>query len=237
MYSTVISRMLMFIVPAIIFFGCGNKGGRLDKEKIDLDQNVTNRHRPLDTVFLNFEKDWKKFISPNQMLAMPVMVTEEKQSWEPLIFSDCSFQAEVQANVPQVELTWNEPAMQEQPLRFDIALHYQGFEKNYYTSVLATDKPERFALPANSAFINDTAAVLLTGPSIFPKVQGLNRQTLASPNIDQQQQNVTLRSTLKLTQLGPGLSYRIRMSRFNKEVWIPTQEVIITTPICPTDYK
>ncbi|MGZ5253773.1 MAG: hypothetical protein ACXWV5_06285 [Flavitalea sp.] len=210
----------------------------MNRDQIDLDQNVTNRPLPVDSVFLNFERDWKKFISPTQVFLLPIM-KEQEETWEPLVFSDCSFVAEAKRNIPQVEIAWNSPPMQS-AVRFDIALHYQGFEKNYYTSVLIGDTQTRFNIPGNSSFVKDTAAVILTGPALFPKVLNFAQQTSASnpAAINQASQQVNMvRNVLRLSDLGPGLSYRIRMCNMVGEQWTPTREVIVTTPICPTDYK
>lgn len=210
-----------------------------DDDKINLDQDVTHRLRPLDSIFLDFDKNWTKFINRTEVLRRPVRIPKQPEVWEPVIISDCVFSQEAGGAVAQVEISWNEQPV-ERPVRFDLSLHYQGFERNYYTTIYPVKEEERFNLPENSQFISDTAAVLLTGPSMFPKVVAFNTQSLQGQDPSQQQvqggRDIT-RYTLRLRDMGPGLSYRIRMCTFNQEVWTPTSETIFTTPICPTDNK
>jgi hypothetical protein len=128
----------------------------------------------------------------------------------------------------------------QQPVRFDIALHFQGFEKNYYTTVFPVENLKRFNIPANSQFLLDTAAVLLTGPAMLPKVIDFHQETIqmpSQPTLKKQGESVMMKQSLRIIDMGPGLSYRIRLCTFNKESWTPTREVIFTTPICPLDIK
>lgn len=236
----------VYFIVIICLFSCGNKRVFHDKDKIDLDQNVTNRNRPMDSVFLHFEKNWKKFISAEQVLVKPVN-TDLQDVWEPSIISDCIYSAEAGIYVPYVEFSWNSIPTQKR-VRFDVALHYQGFQKNYYTTVLTAETEKRFNIPGNSTFLNDSSAVLLTGPALFPKVMKFQQEAiqiqdsaLLKLNRDSAQQGKQTASSdkqvLRLTELGSGLSYKIRMCTFDNEVWKCTQEVMFTTPICPTDMK
>lgn len=219
---------------------CGDRDTRGigDGDKIDLDQDVTHRLRPQDSIFINFEKNWSKFITQKAELRLPVRTPEEKEIWEPVIIADCVFSPDAGDAVAQVELSWQEP-MIEQPVRFDLTLHYQGFDRNYYTTIYPVEVEERFNIPSNSQFIRDTASVLLTGPPMFPKVIAFNTEPVQIQDQSQQQDKSEqeIRSyTLRLRDMGPGLSYRIRMCTFNQEVWMPTRETIFTTPICPLDF-
>jgi len=209
-----------------------------EKDKINLGQEVANRIMLQDSIFIHFEKNWQQFIAPARELLSPVNL-EQKAAWEPLIFSDCRYYQDAHTNVPQVTISWNEPASQV-PFRFDIALHYQGFEKNYYTSVFPVEKLKRFNIPQNSQFLKDTTAVLLTGPPLFPKIIDMEQHNIQTEN---EPKNLTyqripmVKQTLRITELGQGLSYRIRKCSFDGQQWKPTREITFTTPICPVDMK
>ena len=223
---------------------CNHKNNVADKDKLDLSQNVSNTGRFQDTAFRQFEKTWTKFINRSPELVkevMPINVQDVKTRWEPVITSDCEYLPEAQVNVPVVEITWNEVASQT-PQRLDIALQYQGFEKNYYTTVFPIENSKRFNIHLQSQFLRDTAAVLLAGPPLFPKIQrfaALNLPATANTGqvIEGQNPAVMIKSTLRLTDLGPGLSYRIRRCTLVDDRWMPTQEVIFNIPVCPMDYK
>lgn len=225
---------------------CQNKIKREREEEINLEQEVTNRQIPRDSIFFQFEKNWKKFISPLPELTRPVFVEQQEvPTWQPLVITDCVYSQEAGGAVPQVELTWQEPVAQN-TVRFDIALQSQGFERNYYSSVFPVERLKRFSLPLRSELVRDTAALLLTGPAMFPKIVQFSRtairvagtDTLGQPQVrNAKGANAAAREEVKLriVELGAGLSYKIRKCTFNKESWNATQEVIFNTPICPTD--
>jgi len=234
--------------------GCNNKNRRVNADKdrdetrkddqVNIDQQITQRFYPKDSVFLNFDKTWQKFISRTPELMRPVM-QQAQQQWQPLIISDCVYSQDAGHVVPQVEITWTEPEVQERTVRFDIALQSQGFERNYYTTAFPVQAPQRFVIPGISAFVTDTAAILLTGPALLPKVIQFSEQRVTSSPSDTGVQvrsfeptggrRGLVKKTLKIQELGFGLSYKFRMASFNREAWAPTQEVIFTTPICPMD--
>lgn len=237
---------LIFSLSAI--FACVNKKAFKEKETVDLGQNVTHNVRRVDSVFLHFEKNWKKFISPAVELTMPVQDNDRNEDWQPLIISDCVFVQEIGAPVPQVEITWQEPINQQENVRFDLALQTEGFQRNYYTTVFPVEKTKRFNIPMRSEFVKDTAATLLVGPAMFAKVIDYQSSVIRGIPADSNQQSINknykpeqgtgfTKKTLRLSELGSGLSYRIRMCAFNNEVWMPTREVIFSTPICPVDIK
>jgi hypothetical protein len=232
-----ICQIFLLVSLTLLTVDCGKKGKetmeKQDEGDIDLDQDVTNERRPQDTAFLSFEKNWRKFISPAPELLRPVVVAKQPVAWTPIIISDCKFSAEAGGPVAQVEISW-QAAPVEQPMRFDLAVHYQGFEKNYYSTVFPVEEQKRFNLPSNSRFVADPEAMLLTGPSMFPKV--VQFKTANLPTTNQVAANRNLKAyTLRLRDLGPGLSYRIRMCTFNREVWTPAQTFTFTSPICPND--
>jgi hypothetical protein len=143
-------------------------------------------------------------------------------------------------------VSWQEAAGQEptaqKPLRFDIALQSEGFQRNYYTTVFPVERLKRFNIPVQSEFMRDTAAVLLIGPPLFPKVTDFrelptNQQTADTNNPTSPVTRKISNKVLRLVDLGPGLSYRMRMCTYDGKSWRPTQEVIFNTPICPTDVK
>jgi hypothetical protein len=224
----------------IAFMSCRNSNKIGDKDKINLDQNVANTGRFQDSVFLHFEKNWTKFINRSPELVKIVMPPDTVYShrWEPVITADCEYKPEAQISVPVIEISWNEVAVQ-QPMRFDVALQYQGFEKNYYTTVFPIEKLNRFNIHLQSKFLQDTAAVLLAGPPLFPKVETFTRQDLPDTPGQVEVQNKTklVRSTLRLTDLGPGLSYRLRKCTLVEDRWMPSREIIFNIPVCPLDYK
>jgi hypothetical protein len=228
------------LLLGITLFSCRHNG-KIQVGNVDLDQEVTTNRFPMDSVFLHFEKNWKKFINSSLELQKPVL-QEAVSGWAPIVISNCIYSPELGHNIPVVELSWNESPAQRVPteekqlnqevtqarnVRFDISLHYKGFERNYYTTAFPATKEERFNIPMASAFIKDTAAVMLTGPTMLPKIAEFKQVMVRVNETDM------LKKTLKLTELGPGTSYRIRICRYNGQSWAPSSEFIFSTPICP----
>ena len=112
--------------------------------------------------------------------------------------------------------------------RIDLALHFEGFQRNYFSSNLTTAVTERFTLPANSALVADTEAVLLTGPALFPRLENYTEVVVQ----DRDTQRQTRRRTLVLTDLSDGLSYRIRLSGPGQDVWNEDRQYVFLTPVC-----
>jgi len=245
---------------------CKRRGPQRTGEGVSLDQNVTHDKKPKDPIFIDFQNNWRKFISPTAELALPVIpIKKEEQPREvpqPVINSQCVFSADAGGFVPQVTLLWTEtPApspspgpvielarqvKQPQPeqaqqlqqpadpskLRFDLAVHFQGFEKNQFTSTLASDKEKRFNLPSNSNFIANSDALLLSGPSLFPKVMDFRTEMVR----DRDANRDIPKSTLVLRDLNGGLAYKLRMSTLGQNQWNEIKQVVFTTPICPQDF-
>ena len=244
--QTILKCIVLLAVFATM--GCNNKNNRDNRDKVDkdkdrddkvnVDQKITQRFFPTDSIFIDFQRTWPKFISKSVDLIKPV-VARQQQDWRPVIISDCVMSNSAGKVVPEIEISWSEPVVQEKIVRFDIALQSQAFERNYYTTAYPVEVQQRFVIPGISAYVTDTAAMMLTGPALLPKVTQYSQIAIA----DQQQPSIEggrtqmLRKTLKIQELGFGLSYKIRMCSFNREVWLPTQEIIFTTPICPVDYK
>lgn len=154
------------------------------------------------------------------------------QNWDPEIKVDCQYYAAAGGRIPLVQVHWLSPPANT-PVRFDIALHYQGFQKNYYSTLFPVEKEKRFGLPLQSNYIRDSPAVLLTGPSLFPKV--VDYQSAIDTSATRIGKTHIDGNTLLLTDVGPGLAYRIRMCTFAKGAWTPSHEILFSAPICPED--
>jgi hypothetical protein len=209
---------------------------------VDMEQNVTAERFPLDSVFLHFEKTWKKFIDTSIELQKPILERETVQ-WVPHVRSDCRYSSSLGRNIPVVILTWNEQApagatadkiqavrtTDENSLRFDVSLSYKGFERNYYTTAFPVKELQRFNIPVHSAFTQDSAAVLLTGPSGLPQVADFQQVLIKVHDTS------LVQKTLTLMELGSGASYKIRKCVLSGASWAPSQEFVFSTPICPVD--
>ena len=233
--------MLGGAFAAVLACGKGRQGPG-DPDEIALSQNVTTNRKPEDKVFSDFPNTWRQFISKSAEASLPVSRPERLPTWKPLIFSECVFSADAGGFVPQTTLTWNEPiaaAPAPQPsgpegekLRFDLGVHYDAFARNYFTTALSNLKLQRFQLPANSALVNDTQAVLLTGPGLFPKLMDYRFEVLRDRDTNQQFK----KHVLILRDLNQGLSYALRQSGFAKDGWIEAGRFVFVTPVCPTSF-
>jgi hypothetical protein len=219
---------------------CG-KGRQVpgEPDEIALSQNVTTNRKPEDKVFSDFPNTWRQFINKSAEVLLPVSRPEGVPEWKPQFFSECVFSADAGGPVPQVTFTWNGPVAATAPrsaegekLRFDLGIHYEAFARNYYTTALSDQKLARFQLPANSALISDTQAVLLTGPGLFPKVMDYRLDVLRDRDTNQQFE----RHTLILRDLNQGLSYTLRQSRLGKDAWTEAGRFVFVTPVCPTSF-
>jgi hypothetical protein len=244
----------MRAIPSLLVLGClvaivaCGRAQRGNEERIDLAQNVTSQHKPQDRIFVDFEKNWRQFISTAPDITLPVVTPERKPQeppWDPRVVAECVFSADAGGMVPQATLTWNEPvdnpspdvaqlARQQRPmetprLRFDLSVYHDGFGRGFYTTALATDKQERFKLPSNSAMVNNQEAVMLTGPGLFPKLVDFNVQAVQDRDTGRQ----LGRRTLILRDLNPGVSYTIRRDRPDANAWNADGEFTFLTPICP----
>jgi len=234
-------HLLLFFSFAGLSFNCNHRGVSPNRGDVDLDQDVTSKHFPQDSTFLHFAQNWKKFINPSLELHKPVL-ERQVATWTPAVIADCRYSTTAGHNIPVVELSWNEefppngattemvtgPAATRN-LRFDISLNYKGFERNYYTTVFPIARNQRFSIPEISTLVRDTSAVLMTGPSLLPKVVDF-QQIRVRVN-----EKEMLKKILHLTDLGPGAAYRIRSCTLNGEAWMPSAEFIFNTPICPVD--
>jgi hypothetical protein len=233
---------------------CRNKVQPPDNT-VNLGQDVTNDQKPKDPIFIDFEKNWRKFISPLTELALPVVARKEgepKEVGEPIIQSECVFSADAGGMVPQVTLTWNETsgsasepaasrARQKRPqeppaassnVRFDLTVHFKGFERNFYTSSLPTEKNKRFNLPSNSALVGQPEAVMISGPALFPKLMDYRTEILQ----DRETRREVKKQTVVLRDLSPGLSYTIRLSTLGENRWNEQRVVVFLTPVCPKSF-
>ena len=228
---------------------CGQRGNSSgDRESIDLNQTVTAEQKPQDPIFIDFEKNWRQFISTTPELAIPVIPSEgpPDEAWDPIVVAECVFSPDAGGPVPQVTLTWNEPiaGAPDRPVggqppdstssttRVDLAVHYNGFARNYYSSVLSTAPLERFRLPSTSALIEDSEAIMLTGPALFPKLMRFSAETIQDRDTARQLR----RLTLVLRDLSQGLTYKIRLSRMADGAWHEERQDVFLTPVCPQSF-
>lgn len=241
-------RVSALLVGACILtmFGCRDAQPR--DERVDLGQNVTVKQKARDKEFVEFEKNWRKFVTTSAEMALPVIVPErpaQPEPWEPLVVTECVYSADADGLVAQATLTWNEPvrgdtparASQQQPARsrdaerwrFDLGVHHNALGRNYYSSVLAGQPLQRFQLPANSALVKDEQALLLTGPSLFPKLMSFRSAAIQ----DRDTQAMLEQHTLVLRDLSEGLSYTIRLDRPADNRWTEEKRFTFLTPVCP----
>jgi hypothetical protein len=227
-----------------------SRGG--DPDEINLSQNVTVKSKPQDVVFKDFENNWRKFISPSPLLAMPVVgtVQQRENAPQPIITPECLYVQSADGYVPRITITWNgEPAVmakarvkeanatasgQEQApeMRLDLALHHDAFARNYYSSVLSTDVNQRFNLPSNSGLVKDPEAVRLTGPGLFPQLLEFRTQLLHDTANNRQ----VARNTVVIQELSEGLTYQMRVSHRTGNQWTADQQFIFVTPVCQTSF-
>jgi hypothetical protein len=252
-----ICAVLISVICIISITAC-NRGDKLtqgNKDEIDLGQDVTSNKKPEDPIFVDFEKNWRNFISQSPEFALaviPIKDKTQKEAWQPLILAECVYSPDAAAQVPQVTLTWNEPVAPATPIpiprrveqkgeqqpeqkiqepaktRFDLTVHYEGFERNQYSTTLSTDKNKRFNLPSNSDLINQPEAVVLSGPSLFPKLMDFRTENLRERDTNRE----FVKKTLVLRDLSPGLTYTIRVAVLGNNQWIEEKEVVFLTPVC-----
>jgi hypothetical protein len=254
----------LVLVCLISNTACNRGGQRKEGDNVSLDQDVTSDKKPKDPIFIDFQNNWKKFVSPSTQLALPVISPKKEEQpqvvWQPIITSDCVFSQDAGGFVPQVTIIWVEtvqappnialarqvqqplpsPLPSQQPqqtldlskTRFDLAVHFDGFDKNQFTSALAADKDKRFNLPSNSAFISNSDALLLTGPSLFPRVMDFKAEMVR----DRDSNREVPRNTLVVRDLSQGLAYTLRLSTLGQNQWNEAKRVVFTTPNCPQDF-
>lgn len=116
--------------------------------------------------------------------------------------------------------------------RVDLALHHDGFGRNYYSTALTSELRERFRLPANSGLVADQEAVMLTGPALFPRLTDFRSDTLRARDTGERFR----RRTLVLSDLSEGLTYNIRLSGRGDDVWNEERQFYFLTPICHEDF-
>ena len=238
------SRLALCLILTCTFLATScNKNVSRNKGDIGLDQDVTNTTKPQDIIFVDFQKNWKKFISSSREFTLPVIPIKqtEQEAWQPIVQQECVFSPDAGGNVPQVTITWSDPSpslrvaearQQATAVRFDISLHYQGFERNFYTTALSTAKLQRFNLPSNSALIANPDAVMLTGPGLFPKLIDYHTVLVKATDSDLQ----IPRQTLILRDLAPGLAYKLRKATLGAEQWNGDRQFTFSTPVCPKDF-
>jgi len=250
LFRTTLLCLLLVCVVSSASCSRKSRAQRENEEAIKLDQNVTSLTKPKDVIFIDFEKNWRKFIAVSPEFTLPVISLKEpkqKEAWQPLILAECTFSADAGGYVPQVTLVWNEPVPQVTPeipgarkgqqrpeqqdtskVRFDLAVHYQGFEKNQYSTALSTEKQNRFNLPSNSELVSHPEAILLTGPSLFPKLMDFRSENLRERDTNRE----VVKKTLVLRDLSPGLTYTIRVCVRGENQWSEEKQFVFLTPVC-----
>jgi len=226
-------------------------GGPGEREReIELSQSVTNKLKPEDIIFRDFAKSWPQFVNKAPILALPVVTPATPPPlWQPIVQAECIFSPDAGGEVPQVTLTWNEvsgsqvttaaavsaqvAAPSPAATRFDLTLVHDGFARSYYSTGLGSDKLKRFNLPANSSLAADTAAVLLTGPGLFPKLIDFRTETLRERDTNRP----FVRRALVLRDFNPGLTYTIRRSTLvGEQNWDEDGRFAFLTPVCPNSF-
>lgn len=223
---------------------------RGERDEINLNQNVTVNSKPRDVVFKDFEQNWRQFVSTNPRLSAPVVGEVKRREGvpEPIISPACNYSDGAKGYVPRITITWNElpsqgvsersvrgrevqatqAAGQVPEMRIDLGLHHDPFTRNYYSSVLSTEVAKRFSLPSNSALVNDSEAVRLTGPGLFPQLMEFRYQVLQDAVTHRQ----FAKSTVVLQELSEGLSYQVRVSRPTGNGWTADQQFVFVSPVC-----
>jgi hypothetical protein len=257
---TVHARTRLLIVLCLLTAGaCADQRGctrRAVQDAVDADQfGPPTEIQPQDPLFIDFERNWRQFISTSPELALPVIQPQRpvQEPWDPVFVAECVFSPDAGRPMPQVTLTWNDPmgqgpdviraqglpSQQTPPqlveparMRLDLALHFDGFGRNYYSSSLSTAALERFNLPSNSALIQDTPAVMMTGTALFPKLMSFRAEALQDRDTPRQ----FMRRTLVLRDLREALTYRIRLSSFVTDAWNEDRQYVFLTPVCPNSF-
>jgi hypothetical protein len=239
-------RALPIAVGIVAISACSQHGNtRRDADSIDLKQSVTAERDTQDPAFIDFEQNWRVFISNSPELALPVVPVpgSPDQSWDPIVVAECVFSPEAKGLVPQVTLTWNDGVADQSirrrprgseagPVRIDLAVHFNGFVRNYYSSVLSTAALDRFKLPSSSALIADSEAVMLTGPALFAKLMRFSVETIEDRDKGRQLQ----RHTLVIRDLSQGLTYKMRLSNLADGAWHEDRQYVFLTPVCPNSF-
>jgi hypothetical protein len=244
--------LVSIFVQVAVITACNRHGGgaslSAESERIELGQNVTVPGNREDSEFKDFAKNWRRFISTSPEIAAPVVgtVSREPAGAEPVIDSQCVFSPDAQGLVPQITISWNEPATAAAPphgrteaqapaqvsrLRFDLGLHYNAFSRNYYSTGLSTEKLQRFSLPSNSALVNNPEAVILTGPGLFPRLMNFNTQI-----VEDRSNRRFEKQTIVLRDLNQGISYTMRVSRQAGKQWSAYRQIVFVVPVCPRSF-
>ncbi len=239
---------LLLSMCVLTAFACG-RAQVGDRDRVGVDRDAAAPRPPQDKIFVDFRKNWRELISQSPDFTRPVVVPEQPpaQAWQPRVLSECVFSADAGGMVPQVTLVWVEPTAQAPEgalsatrqaqtgtprLRFDLTVQYQGFQRNFYSTALASDKLQRFKIPSTSALVADEPAVLVTGPALFPKLMDFRMD----PITDRDTARPFLRHTLVLRDLNQGLSYTIRMDVPGSNAWNQDRQFAFLTPVCPTSF-
>jgi hypothetical protein len=116
--------------------------------------------------------------------------------------------------------------------RFDLGLHHDPFGRNLFSSVLSSERLQRFNLPPNSALVNNQEAVLLTGPGLFPKLMDYRATVVRDTDTNRQ----FLKQTVVLRELSEGISNTMRVSHRVGRDWNTDQQFVFSVPVCPSRF-
>ena len=117
-------------------------------------------------------------------------------------------------------------------MRIDLAVHFNGFARNYYSSILSTAALDRFKLPSSSELIADSEAVMLTGPALFPKLMRFGVEAIQDRDTGRRLR----RHMLVIRDLSQGLTYKMRLSRLADGAWREDGSDVFLTPVCPNSF-
>jgi hypothetical protein len=225
--SIAASSLARLALGGLLAAACGPGQGPRPADGVHLDQRVTTQRVRRDAAFADFETHWQRFVSPSPDLARAVSESPggTQERWAPTSTAACQHSTTAGGLVPLVMLTWSDPtpgAAEAPPrLRVDLAVHHRGFERALYSSAVLDDRQDRLLLPSTSGLVADPDALLLTGPVLFPTLVDDNA-VAPTPG----------RHEIGLRDLGEGLTYAVRLSRWDAGAWIERGRTLVLVPVC-----
>lgn len=235
--------MRLFVILAVAFMS-GCRGGSVRGNEREREQVLSKAQSP---EFKDFKNNWRQFISKSPEFTLPVTGIVTPPAGEPIISSECVFAAEAHGYVPQVTISWTDPAAvvggtaemqaRQQPAqapvrRFDLGQHYKSFDRNLYSSALSTDKLKRFNLPSNSALVDNPQAVVEAGPGLFPVLADYRAEEIK----DQKSDRRFYKETVVLSELSEGISNTLRVNSLSGREWKADREIQFMVPVCPVHF-
>jgi hypothetical protein len=242
-------RLLLLFAGLVVLPACN---GRVTRPAAP-QEPIQEHHRGNAAALTDFTRNWRQMISASPDLALPVQRPDRRPApaWQPQVVSQCVMAgsdrilaevrvswSEATESTPQLQLARQEAgAAPGQPppaprLRFDLSLHYNGLQRNYYSAALAANRNDQFRLPSTSGLVNDQASVLVTGPGLFPRLHDYIVQVVQDPA---RRQSIA-QHTLVLRELSHGLTYTLSLDRPVANGWSEQGRVAFQTPVCPNGF-